>query len=73
MIYANLFIGIHGHVFPLKYSIIFLSVFPALSTIGRLQKYIDKEIKDEKEFLGAMNNVQKFAGIFAILCIVSFF
>ncbi len=73
LIYANLFIGIHGHVFPLKYSIIFLSVFPALSTIGRLQKYIDKEIKDEKEFLGAMNNVQKFAGIFAILCIVSFF
>ena len=73
LIYANLFIGIHGHIFPLKYSIIFLSVFPALSTIGRLQKYIDKEIKDEIEFLGAMNNVQKFAGIFAILCVISCF
>ena len=73
LIYANLFIGIHGHIFPLKYSIIFLSVFPALSTIGRLQKYIDKEIKDEKEFLGAMNNAQKFAGIFAILCVISCF
>ena len=73
LIYANLFIGIHGHIFPLKYSIIFLSVFPALSTIGRLQKYIDKEIKDEKEFLSAMNNAQKFAGIFAILCVISCF
>lgn len=73
LIYANLFIGIHGHVFPLKYSIIFLSIFPAFSTIERLQRYIYKEIKDEKEFLSAMNNVQKFAAIFAILCIASFF
>ena len=73
LIYANLFIGIHGHIFSLKYAIVFLSVFPAFSTIGKLQKYIDKEIKDEKEFLCVMNNVQKFAAVFAVLSIISFF
>lgn len=73
MIYALIFVGIHSHLFPLKYAIIFLSVIPALGTVKRLQHYIDKEIKDEKEFLSAMNNVQKFVAIFAILCIVSFF
>ena len=73
MIYANLFVGIHSHVFSVKYAIIFLSLFPALSTVKRLQKYIYKEIKDEKDFMSAMNNVQKFAAVFAILCIVSFF
>ena len=73
MIYANLFVGIHSHIFSVKYAIIFLSLFPALSTVKRLQKYIYKEIKDEKDFMSAMNNVQKFAAVFVILCIVSFF
>ena len=73
LIYAILFSGIHAHLLSIKFSVIFLSIFPALSTIKRLQKYTDKEIKDEKEFMSAMNNVQKFIAIFAILCIVSFF
>ena len=73
LIYANLFLGIHSHIFPVKYGIIFLSFFFALQTIGQLQNYIDKEIKNEKEFMIAMNNVQKFIAIFAVLCIISFF
>ena len=73
LIYANLFLGIHSHIFPVKYGIIFLSFFFALQTIGQLQNYIDKEIKNEKEFMTAMNNVQKFIAIFAVLCIISFF
>lgn len=72
IIYANLFIGIHAHIFSTKYSWIFLSIIPALTTIKVLQNYIYKEIKDEKEFFFAMNNVQKYIAIFAILCIVSF-
>lgn len=48
MIYALIFVGIHSHLFPLKYAIIFLSVIPALGTVKRLQHYIDKEIKDRK-------------------------
>ena len=72
LIYALLFSGIHAHLLSFKFFIIFLSIIPALSTIKRLQKYIDKEIKDEKEFMSAMNNVQKFIAIFAILSIVSF-
>lgn len=73
LIYANLFVGIHGHLFPLKYSLIFLSIIPALNTVKRLQYYIDKEISGEKAFMSAMNNVQKFAVIFALLCIICFF
>ena len=73
LIYAVLFSGIHAHLLTVKFSIIFLSIFPALSTIKRLQKYTDKEIKNEKEFMSAMNNVQRFIAIFAILCIVCFF
>lgn len=72
MIYANLFIGIHSQIFPVKYTWIFLSVIPALSTVKVLQNYIYKEIKEEKEFFFAMNNVQKYIAIFTILCIVSF-
>jgi len=72
LIYANLFVGIHSHIFPMKYSWIFLSVIAALTTIKTLQNYIYKEIKDDKEFFLAMNNVQKFISIFAILCIISF-
>lgn len=72
MVYANLFIGIHAHIFPLKYMLIFLSIIPALSTVKVLQNYIHKEIKEEKEFFFAMNNVQKYIAIFAILCVVSF-
>src|SRR5574344_154361 len=72
-IFANIFICIHSNIFPIKYALIFLSIFPALGTIKSLQKYIDKEIKDEKDFLSAMNNVQKFIAIFTILCIVSIF
>lgn len=73
LIYAILFSGIHAHLLSIKSCIIFLSVFPALTTIKRLQTYIDKDIKDEKEFMSAMNNVQKFIAIFAILSIISFF
>lgn len=72
LIYANLFIGIHAHIFPMKYLLIFLSVIPALNTVKNLQNYIDREVKDEKEFIKAMNIVQKFIAIFAILCIVCF-
>lgn len=72
VIYANLFIGIHSHIFSIKYALIFLSVIPALSTVKVLQNYIYKEIKEEKEFFFAMNNVQKFIAIFTILAIVSF-
>ena len=72
LIYANLFLGIHAHIFPMKYLLIFLSVIPALNTVKNLQHYIDREVKDEKEFMKAMNNVQKFIAVFAILCIVSF-
>lgn len=73
LIYAILFIGIHAHILSIKFGIVFLSVFPALSTVKRLQKYTDKEIKDEKEFMSAMQNVQKFIAIFSILSIISFF
>lgn len=73
LIYAIIFTGIHAHLFTIKYAVIFLSIFPALSTVKRLQRYIDKEIKDEKEFMSAMQNVQKFIAIFAILCIISFY
>lgn len=72
IIYANLFIGIHAHIFSIKYSWIFLSIIPALNTIKVLQNYIYKEIKNEKDFFFAMNNVQKYIAIFAILCIISF-
>ncbi len=73
LIYAVLFLGIHAHLLSTKFFIIFLSIFPALNTIKKLQLYTDKEIKNEKEFMSAMNNVQRFIAIFAILCIVSFF
>lgn len=73
LIYAIIFVGIHSHLFSIKYSLIFLSIIPALNTVKRLQCYIDKEIKDEKEFMSAMQNVQKFIAIFAILCIISFY
>lgn len=73
LVYAFIFLGIHSEFFSIKYTIIFISVFPALSTVKRLQKYTDKEIKNEKEFMSAMHNVQKFVAIFAALCIISFF
>lgn len=73
LIYANLFFGIHAHIFSLKYLLIFLSVFPALKTMRNLQYYIDKEIHDEKDFMSAMNDVQKFVASFAALCIISFY
>lgn len=73
LIYAILFVGIHGHLLSAKYFIIFLSVIPALKTIKTLQDYTDKEIKDEKDFMNAMNNVQKFVSIFTILSIICFF
>ena len=73
LIYAILFLGIHAHLLSFKFFIIFLSIIPALSTVKKLQHYIDKEIKDEKEFMSAMNNVQRFIAVFAILSIVSFF
>lgn len=73
LVYAILFLGIHSHLLSAKFGIIFLSIFPALKTIKQLQNYTDKEIKDEKEFMLTMNNVQKFIAIFAILCIISFF
>lgn len=73
LIYAVLFLGIHAHLLSTKFFIIFLSIFPALNTIKKLQLYTDKEIKNEKEFMSVMNNVQRFIAIFAILCIVSFF
>lgn len=72
LIYANIFVGIHAHIFPMKYAFTFLSIIPALNTIKVLQNYIHKEIKTDKEFFFAMNNVQKYIAIFAILCIISF-
>lgn len=72
LIYSNIFLGIHAHVFSLKYLIIFISIFPALKTASNLQHYVDKEIKDEKEFLKIMNTVQKYIAIFTCLCILSF-
>ncbi|MBS4759943.1 MAG: prenyltransferase [Clostridium sp.] len=73
LIYANLFLGIHAHIFPLKYAIIFISALYALKTIGQLQNYIDKEIKSEKEFMTAMNTTQKFIAIFTVLCLICFY
>ena len=72
LIYATIFLGIHAHVFPVKYGIIFLSVVPAFKTIGNLQSYITKEIKDEAEFLRIMNDTQKFIAAFSILCVLAF-
>lgn len=72
IIYANLFIGIHSNIFSMKYFLVFLSAIPALSTIRVLQNYVYKEIKNDKEFFYAMNNVQKYIAVFAILCIISF-
>lgn len=73
LIYANLFLGIHAHVFSAKYLIIFLSVFSALKTIGNLQHFVDNEITNQKEFLSVMNDVQKFVVIFAFLTIIAFY
>lgn len=73
LIFANIFLGIHSHVFSLKYLIIFISIFYALKTVGNLQYYLDKEIKDEKEFMKTMNDVQKFIALFAFLCIIAFY
>ena len=73
LIYAIIFSGIHAHLLTFKFFIIFLSIIPALSTVKKLQMYIDKDIKDEKEFMSVMNNVQRFIAIFAILSIISFF
>lgn len=72
VLFANLFIGIHSNIFSIKYFLVFLAIIPALTTVKTLQNYIYKEIKNEKEFFLAMNNVQKFIAIFAILCIISF-
>lgn len=73
LIYANIFFGIHSHIFSTAYFLIFLSIVPALGTIENLQHYIDKEIKEEKEFLKIMNGVQKFIAAFSLLCVISFF
>lgn len=73
LIYANIFIGIHAHVFSAKFSVIFISIIYALKTARNLQYYIDKEIKDEKEFIGVMNSVQKFIAVFSLLCVLSIF
>lgn len=73
MIYANIFTGIHTHVFSLRYMIIFISLFYAFKTIKNLQHYLDKEIKDEKEFMSVMNTTQKFVAVFSALCIISFY
>lgn len=72
LIFANLFFGIHSHIFEVRYCLIFLSIVPALKTVGNLQYYIDKEIKDEKDFMSVMNDTQKFIAIFAGLCVVVF-
>ena len=73
LIYANLFFGIHAHVFSGKYFVIFVSVLFALRTIKNLLNYIDKEIESEKSFLEIMNDVQKFASVFSVLCILAFY
>lgn len=73
LIFAIIFLGIHAHVFSLKYLIVFISIFYALKTVGNLQYYLDKEIKDEKEFMKTMNDVQKFIALFAFLCIIAFY
>lgn len=73
LIYSNIFFGIHASVFSLKYLIIFVSVFFALKTVGNLQYFLDKEVKDEKQFIRTMNDVQKFIAVFAFLCIISFY
>lgn len=73
LVYANIFLGIHAHVFSMKYLIIFFSMFYALKTVGNLQYFLDKEIKDEKEFMSTMNDVQKFIAIFAALCVTAFY
>ena len=70
LIFANLFFGIHSHVFPLKYGLVFLSVVPAMKTVGNLQHYVTKEISDEKDFMSVMNDTQKFIAVFSILCVV---
>lgn len=72
LIFANLFLGIHSHIFEMRYGLIFLSIVPALKTVRNLQYYIDKEIKDEKSFMSVMNDTQKFIAIFAGLCVVVF-
>lgn len=73
LIYANIFTGIHSGIFSIKYAVVFLSLFFAFKTIGNLQFYLEKEIKDEKEFLNAMNTAQKFIAVFTLLCVVSFY
>lgn len=73
LIYANLFFGIHAHVFSGKYFVIFISIIFALKTINNLLSYIDKEIENENRFLNIMNDVQKFAAIFSVLCILAFY
>ncbi len=73
LIYANLFLGIYANVFPAEYTLIFISSLFALKSVGTLQSYIDKEIKDESEFMNAMNTTQKFIAVFALLCLVSFY
>lgn len=73
LIFVNIFLGIHAQVFSAKYSIIFISIFYALKTAHNLQYYIDKEIKDEKEFIKVMNAVQKFIAVFSLLCVTSIF
>lgn len=73
LIYANLFFGIHSHVFSLKHGLILVSIIPALKTIKNLQYYLTREIKDEKAFMATMMDVQKYIAIFAVLCVVVFF
>lgn len=73
LIYANIFVGIHAHILPMRYMIIFISLYYALKTAGNLQYYLDKEIKDEKDFLKIMNDVQKFIAVFAFLSVISFY
>ena len=73
LIYANIFLGIHAHIFSTGYFLIFLSILPALNTVKNLQHYLDREIKDEKEFLHVMNDVQRFIAAFSVLCVIVFF
>lgn len=71
-IYSILFFGINLQILSTKYFVVFISIIPALNTISNLQKYIYKEIENEKEFLKIMNDVQKFIAIYTLLTIAAF-
>ena len=42
-----------------------------MKTLGNLQNFLDREIKDEKEFLATMNDVQKFIAVFTVCTIIA--